>query len=463
MPYLKGTATSLDNLLAQITAWVTDTNIHGTDAWTVKRSDPWPRGTIYEAKGLNGTNKSYIGLMRLDLIKGSTYKNWLLTNKNIGKNLIWHKKGINLDGAAFLYNDGELTFKVLTDKTNASGAYTLYTLSGVEIVNTSSNALVFGSFKQYNEGLDWNEQPGGIEVGELGQYPIYYKAATGILTKINPPIYPGLGYPGFGMATTDTIDRYFEFWITKDASNLTVVIQNGIQWDMGHAGMLKAYHSRMQYPHPAVVAGSNTGLRMVLSSSVKGNLVDYSYNNYSLSRSLPCTPCTDTTIIANTSSHVKVCLPDGKWQNFSNWTQTLATGSDTSGTWSYVTRPVTVGDSLGYQVRPISTDLTGVQDSLFNTTIAMEPFDLVQNDATSGSVGMLGSLHHMAWPGVDGPYGEVTVNSKKCLLIPNGWEDRLWYILNGKIGITDQDTLNTTYKEIIDYGKQFRMLIRLED
>jgi len=42
---------------------------------------------------------------------------------------------------------------------------------------------------------------------------------------------------------------------------------------------------------------------------------------------------------------------------------TKRTGSDSSGTWSYINRSVTVGDSLGYQVRPISTDLIGVLDA----------------------------------------------------------------------------------------------------
>ncbi|MDF2566477.1 MAG: hypothetical protein K0Q53_2881 [Massilibacillus sp.] len=40
---------------------------------------------------------------------------------------------------------------------------------------------------------------------------------------------------------------------------------------------------------------------------------------------------------------------------------TKRTDSDSSGTWSYINRPVT--DLLGYQVRPISTDLIGVLDA----------------------------------------------------------------------------------------------------
>jgi len=458
MPYLKGTATSLSSLLGQITAWVTDEAIHGTDAWTVKRSDPWPRGTIYEAKGLNGINKSYIGLLPLDIVAGITYKNWIQSSANIGRHLIWNKNALNKQGMAYIHVNGSNTFQIITEGTTN---YTSYMLNSPEIAYKSSSAIVFGVFKQYNDGLDWNEQPGSIEFGNLGQYPLNYSLSTGGNPKITPPIYPGVGYPGIGMAYGST--NLFKFWLTKDACRLTVVINNGDHWDVGHAGMLVPYQSRMQYPFPAVVAGSNSGLRTVVtkttSATTFGTMIDYTSDNNSMSRSLPCVPCVNTSNGTATNSQLMVCLPDGEWQSFTNWTQSLVAASTNYP--AYFARPARVSPTAGYQVRPLNTDVTKVSSVLDDTaTFATETFDLVQNDATSGSAGMLGHLYNMSWPGLGSTFGEVTLSGKKCVILPNGWEDRLWAV---PLVSPAYDSVNATYSEITTYGKQFRMLIRLED
>lgn len=47
------------------------------------RNEAWPRGTILKAKGLNGENSCYFGMMVLDLTYGSSYSSWLLQTKNL--------------------------------------------------------------------------------------------------------------------------------------------------------------------------------------------------------------------------------------------------------------------------------------------------------------------------------------------------------------------------------------------
>ncbi|EGO65618.1 hypothetical protein [Acetonema longum] len=466
MPYTKGRAASLEDLLAKIAEWATDADIHGDDAWELMRQEAWPRGTIFKAKGLNGENSCYIGMLPLTLIKDKTYKEWLFASENIGKHLIWPAKGLNLKGASYSHTAGATSFNA---KSKA------YSFSDPDIVINSGSALVFGVFKQYAEGLDWNEQPGGIEFGDLKFFPLRYSVGRS-QGALPAPLYPGVGYPGIGMPAGEPVNGYFDYWLAKDACRLTVVIHNAGQWDMGHAGMLIPFHAEMQYAFPAVVAGSTNGLRGMATTERVGEStvvrngvkIDFSYDKWDLSRNLPHAPCFDITGGTREASNLGLCLPDGRWRFFHNFTQELKTNSQRNGDgsisyWFTLERPVRDANSE-FVIKPMHTDLMGIRETLSREdTITVEALQLVQNSPKMHTTNLFGSLWRMAWPGADGPYGETRVNGKLCLLLPNCWEDRLWYILTGGTGITDPTILGNLYKEIIEYGKQFRILIRLED
>ncbi|WP_312337245.1 hypothetical protein [Anaerospora hongkongensis] len=469
MPYKKGTAASLNDLLTQIVTWATDETIHGEDTWELMRNEPWPRGMIFKAKGVNGTNSCYIGILPLSFVKGTTYRNWLFNSANIGKYLIWPKTGLNLGGASFIHTNGATSFQVLKDRYDPASDKIQYSFSAPDIVNANGTALVFGVFKQYAADLDWHEQPGAISFGEMGLYPLEYTRDGSDPIKLSPPLYPGVGYPGIGMPAGQPADGYFTYWLAKDASRITVVTNNSGQWDMGHAGMLVPFHAKMQYAFPAVVTGSCTGLKSMASVAdkqvINGAKIDYSYSNWDMSRSMPCTPCKNSAGKPQGVSNLGMCLPDGKWQFFHNWKQEYKTNSSTSSSgyttyWFTTERPVR-DDNSEFMLKPTNTDLLNVASNITGEeTITLESFDLIQNAPGIGITNMLGTLWHMAWPGLDGPYGEITVNEKRCLLVPNCWEDRVWYVPSG---VTDQATLLAMWKEIVPYGKQFRMLIRLED
>ncbi|AJQ26925.1 hypothetical protein [Pelosinus fermentans] len=463
MPYIKGKATSLQDLLDKTVAWATDTEIHGDDAWELVRNDPWPRGTIFKAKGVNGINSCYIGIMLVTHVKGESYRNWLLQTKNLLRHFVTIPS-LFLDTSAIIHTNGADNFDVLKDKLDATKGRNNYKLYDIDIVNTSGTSLAFGVFKQYNDGLDWHEQPGCIEFGDLGQYPMYY-SITGGHTNVAPPLYPGVGYPGFGMPSGEPLSGYFDYWLTKDASRITIVIKNREQWDMGHAGMLIPFHANMQYAFPAIAAGSCTGLRTVGSSDVsgvtKGSKIDYSYNSNDMSRSMPCAPCINTGTKTPEHSQLSLCLPDGKWNFFSNWTQEFKTNSS-SGTYFTYERPVRT--VTGNMLKPTRKDLTQVSTILGDdTTITIEPLELFQENTSQGSTNMLGRIWNMYWPGDPyNRYGEVEINNQPYLLLPNCWEERAWHLPSFNKFETPENLLATS-KEIIKYGKQFKMLIRLEE
>ena len=96
MPHLIGYASSFEDLLGQLTAWATDSAIHGQDAWELMRSDPWPRGTILKAHGWEENEHFYVGLMPTAIQKGVSYKNWFYDPKVMLSEFVWHKKGLGL-------------------------------------------------------------------------------------------------------------------------------------------------------------------------------------------------------------------------------------------------------------------------------------------------------------------------------------------------------------------------------
>ncbi len=464
MPYIKGSAATLDDLVAQTVDWVTDETVHGEDAWELMRNEPWPRGTIFKAKGLNGHNSCYIGLMVLTMVKGETYKNWLLQTNNLARYFVWAKAGLGLEGASFEHQAGNSTFSVLSDKTKPNGDKIAYALLGdIDIVFHGGSMLVFGVFKQYTEALDWQEQPGAINFNDteldLDLYPLSYSRNGSVSTK-KPPVYPGMGYPGIAIPEDEPATGAFLYWLIKDDGHLTIVTRNRTQWDIGHAGLLIPFQAAMQYPFPAVMAGSCTGMNrysaLVDGRPVIANKLDFSYTNWSLSRSMPCAPC------ANGPSQLALCLPDGRWRYISNWTQQLKAGTYDGSYYFALARPERINE--GYLLKPTNTDLTDVTYGIDGeTTIALEPFHLLQNELDSEPVNLFGTLWRMAWPGNLADFGEATVNGKACLLLPNCWEDRLWQILDGHSNVTDPATLLQRYNEIIEFGKQFRMLIQLEE
>lgn len=467
MPYIKGTVTGINDLVAQIVAWSTDAAIHDDDAWVLMRSEPWPRGTIFRARGVQEDEYCYIGLLPLDLQVGSTYKNWLMTDDVVGKHLVWSATGLNKPGSAFTVNSS--TISVRRDKFDPNSLYDSYSVASPEIINKSCKALVFGVFKQYVEDLNWDEQPGAVEFGDIGLKALKITGPAGE-SRIRPPLYPGIGYPGFGMDHEEPRYGFFPFWAVKDANRITIVVQNAEQWDMGHAGLLIPYHSKMQYPFPAVIAGSSSGL--IMNGLVEtsgggagapsvGAMVDYTYANWMLSRGMPpfATSLVDSPAA---TSQVCLCLPDGTWRYFADWVQGMNSSLSQSTYTFTVTKPVRPA-KIGYYIKPTCVSLAGtVQIYPTKDTYQVEPLELIQDDTSSKN--MYGRLWRMYWPSQKvNTYGEITVNGKLHLMLPNCWEGRPWYIPSGTTGVSDLDALLQTQQDINDYTKQMNCLIRLED
>ncbi|VBB05565.1 Hypothetical protein LUCI_0775 [Lucifera butyrica] len=482
MPYTHGYAAGFDELIAQIIEWATDTTVHGVDAWELMRSEPWPRGTILKTHGWEEGEHFYIGLMPQAIQKGKTYSDWFLQKQVLASRFVWAADGLNLPGQAF-----DAAGQVITIKTysSASSNVTYSFSSPPDIFTASAQALFFGVFKQYAEGLDWHEQPGGMDFNEIELQPIYYVSSRNTHTKMkfSPPLFPGTGYPAISMDYSGPIEGYIEYWLTKDAHRLIVVVKNREYWDMAYLGFLEPYQAKTQYAFPAVVIGGtsgavmggedvvlNTGSSITYSTAVSGVRFDYRPSNWALTHGVPMfagAPADERAAL----SQVRLMLPDGEWQSFANWVQgaTVVNNTNSSGTvtgHSFTRSEPTRAAKIGHFLRPACSDLGGTghvyRTNKNKLTYQMEPLEFVED---AGSVhNLFGRAWRVYWPSFRvTQYGEIRIDGKLHLMLPNAWEDRRWYIANGRTNLIDPDSLLAQENEIERLSRQMNCLVRLED
>lgn len=485
MPYLKGYATSFDDIISKLCTWVENMDIHGADAWEVMRQEPWPRGTILKAPGWEAGEHQYIGLMPTIIQKGITYPKWFLSEQVLTSEFVWSQKGLNFkpENTTFSIVDGTVIVMIKNSRGEIVDSIS-YSFSPLpEIFDKSAQAMFLGVFKQYSDGLAWHEQAGADRPAVKTKEINYYNSRSQYPTKFLPPPLPGVGFPAIGMALTGSENGYLKFWITKDRHRLILVINNGGYWDVAYLGFMEAYHKPTEYAFPATVIGGTSGVVPVGETfwyqapiPEVGFRFDYSPTNWSLAHGLPCfaaTPWDGTSswLDSTALSQVQVMLPDGTWQSFANWAVQQEIIAEYSGgsypAYYYAHKEPEKPPGLRHYIRPTFSN-TGRTEHIYKSTITdtltyqLEPLELVQgrNDARN----IFGRLWRMYWPSCPVyHYGEQIINGKLHLILPNAWEGRRWHIAHGRTHITDVDQLLEQDRHIDELTRSMNCIIRLED
>ena len=473
MKYIQGLAVDFPDLIRQLITWTTDKTIHGDDAWQLIRNEIWPRGTILKAHGRNSGESFYIGLLPNSIEKGKSYADWFLQKKNLATYFAWNQKGLGKNGQDFSRISNGLRIEGQS-----------YAFADIpDIFTSSAKVLHLGIFKQYSENLDWHEQAGGMDFTNISMRPIQYMI-NGSYNKsdFNPPLMPGVGYPTLSMDYAGPSIGNFKFWFVKDAQRLIIVMNNAEQWDVAYTGLFEPYDNQ-EYALPAVVVGGTSGLLKTgtnvwyssgqrTPTPVTGLQVNYQPNNWNLVHGIPPFAAVSQDL-ENCPASVMAMLADGRWQSFANYVQGL----------NAVPEHVCSGDIPSYHflrpepsrpvnmkhfIRPTEREVTQFshvyEKAADKWVYKLEPIELFEADTERTNI--LGRLPYLYFP--SGPvirYGEITIDGKKCLMLPNGWEGRKFHI-EGHAGVVyDENVDNLLAKErrIEKLSKSMNLLIRLEE
>ena len=476
MKYLKGTAKDFNDLIDKIVAWITDSAIHGADVWELMRKEPWPRGTILKAPGFEEGEHQYIGLMPADIVKGNSYRNWLLQDETL---LHEFAPSLGLEAGTYTVRNGS----IVTVSKDPVGYY--YT--STEIFEKSAKVIFLGVFKQYSDGLNWDDQAGAIKPvlnncdltysfsKNTYDYPLYIKA----------PTFPGVGYPAIGCDYIGFIDGYCDFWVIKDRHKMILVVKNCDKWDTAYLGFLDPYHKPHEYPFPACVVGGTSGVIPTMDLHYAGGncpgikpgiRFDYTPNNWQLSHGLPTHAGIYYTGLGNWTddaaiSQVQLMFPDGTWQSFANWgimKETIAISNCSScPTYYFGFKYPQQPEGLKHIIRPTFTNVENVTYVYDPATEALvyqtEPIELVGMGAHYRT-NMYGKLWNLSW--ISQPiqrYGEQKINGKLHIILPNGWENRRFHINHGLTFKTDGDYLLNDDRSMYRISNTMNCVVRLEE
>jgi hypothetical protein len=466
MPYLKGTATSFTDLVSKLCIWVANSSIHGSDIWEVVQNEDSPYGTIFKVPNVNSGDYFYIGLLPFDIITGTTYQEWFA--ENIYDIIVYNKKYLGL-------TNKDLD-NVSVGASSVTVGNTTYSFTDLELFLNSSKNIFIGAFKQYQEGLKWWEQPGGIDRPvDSTQMNL---TINGNNSSWNRPIMPPVGFPAIGMDYDN--DSTFTFYAIKTRSTLYIVINNGEQWDCGGSGIFTPYQGSFEYALPAYAFGGTSGqithgreIYNPYRNEQYGNLYDFSSKNPNLSHGIFTFPSGskkngDTAWTSQkSSSQFMIMLPDGQWKPIINYTETkgkISVGSGNYPTWYFVNNKPEQPEGIELYLRPTYSDLSGTQHILDSSqeSYQLEELEIVQ--ATDFNKNMLGKMINSWW--CSSPiyrYGEITIGSKKYLILPSCYENRKFWIMHGATFLVDENSLTEQDKWLEKISKTMNVVLLLGD
>lgn len=478
-----GIARSFDDLIAQIIQWSTDEAVHGKDKWTLMRNDPWPRGTILRAHGRREGECQYIGFLPNKIRRGSTYYEWFFRFENLATYFVWTPQKDEKES----WNKENLqAFKGKILSANVGHSFTIPKNNEVVSININgevgdpflSDACIMslGVFKGYSEGLDWADQPGGI-TQDFKLFPIPYNVPPERYSRLfNPPALPGTEYPALSYEIDGPPIGQFDYWLVKDDRSLAIVMNNAEHWDSAYLGFFQPFDRgdrEGDYAFPATVIGGTSGLvsygRGVslsgsYSTAIIGAKYDYRPREWSLTHGIAPFACLPQ---KKSASQVRAMLPDGRWQSFANFIQECQSVQEYQGQGHMFFRQAPKTSPEKNWVRPtesITKDYTHIYCKEPHRHAQLTPLSLYSHEF--GALGEIPSLCYPSAPLCE--FGETTVDGKKYLAMPNGWEGRKWHL---RAHVSPPPNYNYSkvdemQDEDMDNDKLSRMmnlLIRMED
>lgn len=431
---------------------------------------------------LNTTlNTAYISL-QFNEIKADTYRKWLFDSED-------YYLSENFDHRSRVYTGG-LYGRDLPEYYDR----TLYTKQGeVPNIFVDTGQIMFITpHLTYDKNLYMCEQGGAccfkeVLKQEIADNKIPLRTVRvprgGSLyegTRRNLPPFPGQGAPSFTISDANLSEcnntiRYY-FVRTNTSADIVIYTEIADEDSIKTVGRIKCQHMSFgrldcfdmekEFKYPLYVAGGNGGLTQDMylfklpyepyNTHLEGNIYSLDMGNISLSNSNMLLSCAFN---GSSVTNFRVFRPDGQWEDIVNCVQnaTVKTPHLEAGEilqeWLYPLAVPTRGTGNNYASTLINGSDgsaridTHLIKSALTRNIVEVPLNLSINAESSTPVnhmvvtlfnktnntyyGVIGEVPncYSAWSRTLN-FGEINIDGKKYLCIPNGWATRLWYYEN---------------------------------
>lgn len=309
--------------------------------------------------------------------------------------------------------------------------------------------------------------------------------------------FPGAGCPWITLSDKNkkdyiTHDTPIKYWFTKTDTDATITYTiHGIgdkipRWISISFGMLKLFKNE-NYQFPLYVAGGNQALTQQVFRWVPMRSGSYSFqyintycldmSNIALSNSNLLYP---TKFNNSNVSNFRILAPDGEWKDIFTKEQLAVIEAE------FTCDRVTNYTYTLQEPKPYTDEHCGIPfcsefDYMTDTYRVKEPYNKLKSSAsindivvvmnnnvpynTSGVMGIIPNTFY-SWSQTLFT-GEITIEGKKWLSVPNGWENRKkhYRTYNFPINLTDNDAVIAQDESDNSINKLFchNILIPLED
>ena len=309
--------------------------------------------------------------------------------------------------------------------------------------------------------------------------------------------FPGAGCPWITLSDKNkrdyiTHDTPIKYWFTKTDTDATITytIQSKLdkipRWSSISFGMMKLFKNE-NYQFPLYVAGGNQALTQQVFRLASTHSRSYSFqfantycldmSNIALSNSNLLYP---TKFNHSEVSNFRILAPDGEWKDIFTKEQLAVIEAEfTCGTATNYT--YALQEAKPYTDKHCGIPFCSEFDYMTDTYRVKESYNKLKSSASINDIvvvmnnnipynagGVMGIIPNTfySWSQTL-PTGEITIEGKKWLSVPNGWENRKkhYRTYNSPVNLTDNDDVLAQDETDNSINKLFvhNILIPLED
>ena len=485
----RGTALTLEELGEKFLIFAQKSNSN-TQAWELidDRLDTFFGATLkVKIPNMTVNNKDpyfYVSFQHTT-VTPTTYSEWILDTPEYYQSELLHATTPTMNISQYFGKNGGLNPFQDTGEFIAIGLHTLYD-ENLWMCEQGQITCEKEATEQVNRQNLEQVHYQFMEKGGLGESTADYLS------------FPGVGCPWLTISDKNkkeyvTHNTPIEYWFTKTDTDATITFTiQGLgdkvpRWQSISFGMMKLFKNE-NYQFPLYVAGGNQALSQQMYVWVRlhgshptysiGNGYKLDMSNIALANSNLLYP---TKFNGSEVSNFRILAPDGEWKDIFAKEQ----GAKVEPVFVCNGQPSDYVYYLGEPV-PYTKEHCGIPfcsefDYMTDTYRVKEPYNklksstsindivvIMNNNIPYNAGGVMGIIPNTFYSWSQTLFtGEITIEGKKWLSVPNGWENRKkhYRTYNGVVSFTENDAVLAQDESDIEPNKLFvhNILIPLED